>query len=56
MQAFGWLLVVFAVIQSYLWIFGLIDLGGEYKQGSYFIIICVEFVCGLLAAEVIEGF
>ena len=55
MKIFGYILTALAVIQAYLWVFGVIDLEPGFRQASYFIIVCTEFVCGLLGAKIITG-
>ena len=54
MKEFGFLLISFSVIQTYLWIFGVINLTEVSGQVAYCIVIGVELVTGLLAAKIIK--
>ena len=52
MKIFGYILIAFAAMQAYLWIFGVIDL----TRGPgmfYFIMIIVEMIVGMLASEIL---
>jgi hypothetical protein len=51
-QQLGILLAIFAVIQGYIWIFGLIELD-TVASAFYFIMLCGQFVIGLLMKGVI---
>jgi hypothetical protein len=51
-KIFGFILVIFAVIQGYLWMFEVISLG-SIQSGFYLIMLGVQFVSGLLAAEIL---
>tara|TARA_R110000772_G_scaffold152088_1_gene262892 strand:- start:271 stop:441 length:171 start_codon:yes stop_codon:yes gene_type:complete len=55
MKEFGFLLIALAVIQSYLWIFGIINLYNYEAQGAYFCVIIIQFISGLLAAKIIKA-
>ena len=51
-KLFGLILSAFAVIQGYLWIFGVIELR-TMESGFYLVMLCGQFVFGLLAAKII---
>jgi len=55
MKIFGIILIAFAVVQAYLWVFGVIDLDGAGKQSSYFFMIFLEFIAGLLATKLVKS-
>ncbi len=51
-EQLGVLLAIFAVIQGYIWIFGLIELG-TLASVFYLIMLCGQFVTGLLMKGVL---
>ena len=51
---FGILLIVLAVIQTYLWIFEVIGVNSEAGQFAYCVVIFLELIAGLMAASVIK--
>ena len=54
MKILGFILTALATLQAYLWLFGVIAAPNPDANIIFAIIIGVEFICGLLAAGVIE--
>ena len=51
-KALGFSLVGFSVIQAYIWVFGFVSFTHA-ESGFYFVMLCAEFVIGLLMADVL---